>query len=80
MQAMTGVVTIVQEGRFQLTDDAGVSQLFLLSPRAGAETAQLSALQHRQSRVRVRCTPAANLIGWVAHQITIDEQGAASWT
>ena len=76
--SMTGIVTIVQEGRFQLTDDAGVSHLFLLSPHAAAETAQLNDLQHRQSRIRVRYTPAANLIGNVAHKIIIG--GAASWT
>ncbi len=69
---MTGVVTIVQEGRFQITDDHGVSHLFLLSSHAAAEPAQLTALQQRQARVRVRYTPAANLIGNVAHAITID--------
>ena len=30
MQSMTGLVTIVQEGRFQLLDDDGVSHHFLL--------------------------------------------------
>ncbi len=67
---MTGIVTIVQEGRFQLTDDAGVSHFFLLSPHAAAEPAQLTALQQRQARISVRYTPAANLIGNVAHRIT----------
>ncbi len=69
---MTGVVTIVQEGRFQMTDDNGVSHLFLLSPHAAAEPMQLNALQQRQARVSVRYTPAPNLIGNLAHAITID--------
>ena len=70
-RTMTGVVTIVQESRFQVTDDDGVSHLFILSPNAAAETEQLSALQHRQARVSVRYKPAANLIGNVAHRISL---------
>ncbi len=70
-RTMTGTVTIVQESRFQMTDDAGVSHLFILSPRAAAETEQLQALQHRQARVSVRYKPAANLIGHVAHRISL---------
>ncbi len=64
--SMTGVVTIVGEGRFQLTDDDGVSHLFLLSPNAAAETVQLTPLQHRQARICVRYRAAPNLIGNVA--------------
>ncbi len=41
---MDGVVTVVQESRFQLTDDAGVSHLFILSPDAAAEPDQLAAV------------------------------------
>jgi hypothetical protein len=62
-QSMDGVVTVVQEGRFQLTDDRGVSHLFILGPNAAAETDQLSPLQRRQARVRVHYTPAKNVIG-----------------
>lgn len=68
---MTGIVTIVQEGRFQLTDDDGVSHLFILSPSAAAETEQLTPLQRRQARVSVRYKPASNLIGNVAHTISV---------
>ena len=68
-RSMDGVVTIVQEGRFQLTDDAGVGHLFLLSPHAGAETEQLTPLQGRQARVRVKYKPASNLIGNVVSAI-----------
>jgi hypothetical protein len=60
---MCGVVTIVQEARFQLSDDAGVSHLFILSHSAAAEPQQLAALQARQARVRVHYETAANLIG-----------------
>jgi hypothetical protein len=68
-RTMQGVVTIVQEGRFQMTDDDGVSHLFILSPSAAAEPEQLTALQRRQARVRVRYRPASNLIGNTASAI-----------
>ena len=62
-QHMEGVVTVVQEGRLQLTDDRGVSHLFILGPNAAAETEQLAPLQRKQARVRVGNTPARNVIG-----------------
>ena len=70
-QRMEGVVTIVQEGRFQLTDAAGVSHLFILGPNTAAETDQLPALQRRQARVRVHYTPAKNVIGNVISSIEL---------
>ncbi len=68
---MEGVVTIVQEGRFQLTDDHGVGHLFILGHLCGTETGQLPALQRQQSRIRVRYKPAPNLIGNVASTIQV---------
>lgn len=70
---MDGIVTIVQEGRFQMTDDDGVSHLFILSSSAAAETNQLAALQKKQARVRVHYKPAANLIGNTASAIYADD-------
>ncbi len=70
-RSMNGVVTIVQEGRFQMTDDDGVSHLFILRSTAAAETEQLARLQNRQARVRVRYKPARNIIGHVATAIQI---------
>ena len=68
---MEGVVTIVQEGRFQLTDDDGVGHLFILGHLCGAETGQLPALQRQQSRVRISYKPAPNLIGNIARAIEV---------
>ncbi len=70
---MTGTVTIVQEGRFQMTDDGGVSHLFILGAAAAAEPAQLQALQRRQARVRVRYRPAGNLIGNIATHVMVED-------
>ncbi len=68
---MEGVVTIVQEGRLQLTDDHGVSHLFILGHNAPPETEQLGPLQRRQARVRVTYRPAQNLIGNVLSSIEL---------
>ena len=73
MQTMTGVVTLVQESRFQLLDDAGVYHLFLLSHDAAAEPADLEPLQFCQSRVRVKYEKAPNLIAQTAHRVEICE-------
>lgn len=69
-KSMDGVVTIVQESRFQLTDDRGVSHLFILGHGTLAEPAQLEPLQRRQARVRVHYTEPRNIIGLVAKSVT----------
>jgi hypothetical protein len=71
--SMLGTVLIVQEGRFQLADDDGVSHLFILSHSATAEPQQLAALQARQAHVRVRYKPASDLIGNIASAVIVDE-------
>ena len=67
MNSMDGVVTIVQESRFQLTDDRGVSHLFVLGPNSFAEPDQLEPLARQQTRIRVRYSDATDTIGFVAH-------------
>ena len=73
MAEMTGVVTIVQESRFQLTDEQGVSHLFILGPNASTETAQLRPLAKAQTRVTVKYQPAAKLIGLKAQSVDVCE-------
>jgi len=68
---MEGVITIVQEGRFQLSDERGVSHQFVLDRAALAETEQLRPLQSRQARVRVKYTDASGLISLIAHRIEL---------
>ena len=70
MKTIDGVVTIVQESRFQLVDDEGVGHLFVLGHDSPAEPDQLAPLQRKQSRVRVGYTEARNVIGRVAHSIS----------
>ena len=69
MKSIEGIITIVQEGRFQLRDPDGVSHQFELSHKAAAEPDQLPPLQREQARVRVKYEPGENVIGFVARSI-----------
>jgi hypothetical protein len=75
MAVMEGRITIVQESRFQLTDDHGVAHLFTLGPKAAAEPEQLPGLAARQAKVRVRFRDADNVIGYLAESIRVQDQG-----
>ena len=69
MSTVEGVITIVQEGRFQMTDHAGVSRLFVLSPFAAMETEQLVPLGRNQVPVRVTYRGGGNALAHVATRI-----------
>ena len=71
MASMTGVVTIVQEGRFQLTDEGGVSHLFILGPNAATETWELRPLADRQAKVRVRYVDGKKVIAMIAKSVDL---------
>jgi hypothetical protein len=71
MRSMEGVVTIVQEGRFQLVDDAGVAHLFLLGHAAAADPEQLAPLPREQARLHVMYRPAGRLIAHVAERLVL---------
>ena len=73
MPTLDGVVTIVQESRFQLCDDGGVSHLFQLSPNALLEPDQLAPLARRQARVRVRFREGHGVLARVATRMTLLE-------
>lgn len=77
MPTMEGTITIVQEGRFQLTDEAGISHLFLLGHASMAEPGQLVPLQRAATHVRVTYTQPRNLIGLVAKIIEFEDVAAA---
>ncbi|RVU16399.1 hypothetical protein [Methylobacterium oryzihabitans] len=71
MPVREGVVTIVQESRFQLVGDDGSAHLFILGRNAAGEADQLAPLQRRQARVRVEYARTRNLIGFVAEKISV---------
>ncbi len=71
MATMDGRITLAQESRFQLTDEAGVSHLFTLGPWCSAEPQQLAPLAARQALVRVSYKAGTDIIGQTAQRIDL---------
>jgi hypothetical protein len=71
VESIAGIVTIVQEGRFQLLDAACVSHHFILGYGAAADPEQLAGLVNR--RVRVSYKDPGGIIGHVATRLLIEE-------
>ena len=71
MASISGVMTIVQEGRFQLLDPAGVSHHFILHHSAAADPEQLPQLLNR--RVHVSYENSGAVIGHLATRLLGEE-------
>ena len=71
MATMEGRITLAQESRFQLTDEAGVGHLFTLGPWCAAEPAQLGPLAKSQAPVRIKYRHGKDVIGYVAQRIDL---------
>ncbi len=71
MASISGVVTIVQEGRFQLLDAAGVSHQFILHHAAAADPEQLPGLVNQH--VLVSYKNSDGMIGHVATGLSVEE-------
>ncbi len=69
MTSISGVVTIVQEGRFQLLDGDGVSHHFILHYGAAADTEQLPGLVNQS--VVVSYKDPGGIIGHVATRLLV---------
>ena len=76
MQTMTGIITVVQEGRFRLVADDGKSTLFVLSHKAALEPQDLTGLQNAQKRVTVHYRQDSGRIAGLAHDITYPKSGS----
>ena len=66
-----GVVTLVQERRFQLVDDRGVAHLFVIAGGAPFDAAQLEACAQSSQRLRVTYRPAPGLIARLATAVSL---------
>jgi hypothetical protein len=66
-----GVVTLVQERRFQLVDDGGVAHLFVLSGGASFDATQLEACAQSSRRLRVTYRSAPGLIARLATSVSL---------
>ena len=75
MREMTGIITVVQEGRFRLVTDEGQSTLFVLSPNARLEAQDLTSFQQAQRRVTVRYRDDRGRIAGLAHDIIPPRSG-----
>ena len=64
MAIISGIVTIVQEGRFQLLDANGVSHHFILHHGAAADPEQLPPLLNQV--VQVSYKDAGEIVGHIA--------------
>ena len=69
MKSVEGVITVAQEGRFELVTDSGRVMHFVLAHDAALEPQDLPPLQRHQSRVRVDYTEPSRLIAHVAHRL-----------
>jgi hypothetical protein len=64
-----GVMTLVQETRFEIENERGGHRLFLLAHDAPLEPADLQALLGDGTPVRVEHSEAEGLIAAVAHDV-----------
>jgi hypothetical protein len=69
LKTMTGIITIVQEGRFKMEPEDGQPMLFVLAPSAPIEPQDLPGLQRSQVLVTVHYEDAGTLIAGVVHDI-----------
>lgn len=72
MPRISGIITVVQEGRFRLSSDDGRSILFTLSSHAPLEPQDLPWLRGG-ARVEVGFTTAAGVNALVAQDISLAE-------
>jgi hypothetical protein len=77
MRTMSGRITVVQESRFRLLGDDGITRHFILAHDANLEPQDLGPLQQVQARVRVRCTEPQGILAILAHEVAVDDRSAA---
>ncbi len=68
-KSMTGVVTVVQEERFQLSDGAHNNRVFVLAPDASVEPGPLQELRRSARRVTVQYDDIPDAATHVARRV-----------
>lgn len=69
MKTASGVITVVQEHRFQLEDDDGRHQLFILAHDAEQEWSDLKRFEKTNSHVTVSYSEIDTLVARTAHEV-----------
>ena len=75
VDTVDGIITFVQEGRFQLARSHGLKELFLLGHRARQSGTDLQRLAHERLPVRVKYSKAPGLIAETAEDVAIVDHG-----
>lgn len=73
-QSATGVITLVQEQRFQLAADGGEKRLFVLAHEARLDSHDLRRLSEAGLRVAVQYEDAVELVAHVAHEVHMEAE------
>jgi hypothetical protein len=71
MKSVTGIITVVAEGRFRMLGDDGAPRQFVLWHGAPLEPQDLPPLQRSQAHVRVHYEPSHRVIAGIAHDIDL---------
>jgi hypothetical protein len=69
MNRARGTITVLQEERFQLYCDDGVTRLFVLAHDAPLESGELAELKRQGARVEVEYDEQRGLVAHAAHRI-----------
>jgi hypothetical protein len=76
MKSVEGVISLTQEGRFELVTDSGRVMQFVLAHSAAIEPQDLPPLQRGRQRIVVDYTEPGRIIGCVAHALRTADQSA----
>ena len=69
MEAVEGIITVTQEGRFKLVTESGQVIDFVLSHANSVEPQDLPSVRRERRRVRVEYTKPARMLAHVAHTL-----------
>jgi hypothetical protein len=69
LNSTNGVITVVQEHRFQLKQDNGQHRLFILAHNAPQEWSELQTLKDKEQPVTVYFSENEKLIAATAHDV-----------
>jgi len=69
MDRVKGTITVLQEERFELACDDGVTRLFVLAHDAPLESDELARLKRSRARIEVEYDRDGHLIAHAAHRV-----------
>ena len=70
MKSVEGLITLTQEGRFELVTERGRVMQFVLAQDASLEPQDLPTLRGGRRRIRVDYTEPNHIVGYLAHALS----------